>query len=166
MKPDPAEPRRRRRRPPAVAVAFAAIVAALGLAGWWRWRQPSSPHARDGAITLAVTPFRTVDAGVLRWSGTGLAAEVRGALDTVSGISARLAGRAEKPAADYVVAGTIGHDGARTAIAIEVVRHTDEIVLWSGTYWRGDADLASLSGDLAQAVSVSVRSDAARRRQR
>ena len=165
MNPDPAARRGGRRWSPTIVVTLAVLVVTLGAGGWWRWRQTSGTQPRGG-ITLAVTPFRAVGAGVPPWSGTGLAAEVRDALDAVSGISARLAGRAEKPAADYLVGGTIGREGTRTAIAIEVVRRMDQAVLWAGTYWRGDADLASLSGDLAQAVALSVRTDAARNKRR
>ena len=131
MNPDPAARRGGRRWSPTIVVTLAVLVVTLGAGGWWRWRQTSGTQPRGG-ITLAVTPFRAVGAGVSPWSGTGLAAEVRDALDAVSGISARLAGRAEKPAADYLVGGTIGREGTRTAIA------TRSLGAWTRRCFRPD----------------------------
>ena len=146
--------------------ALAAGVIAVAAAAWWGTR-PARPAARRaGPVVLAIAPFRTAGTGLDPWSGLGLAAQVRGALDTAAGISARLADGGAPAAADYLVGGTLARQGSRSTIAIEIVRGRDRALLWTGTFWRGPGELWSLSDELAQQLAIVVRQDAPNPRDR
>lgn len=73
--------------------------------------------------------------------------------------SARDISQARRVGADYVLLGTVGRREQGSEIWLRLIRADDASNAWTGTFWRSSADLPSLAGDLAAAVSEAIHAE-------
>jgi TolB-like protein len=139
-----------------LAAAIPVLVAGVM---WSSRRSTTARVAVDAPIVIAINPFRAADNQMEPWSGLGLAQELQAALDTVSGWSARVSESEKPPGAHYLLGGSVARKDSRREIGVQLLRLSDRTVLWTGTLWRTEADLASLTGELAEAVVLAIRLD-------
>jgi TolB-like protein len=162
-----------------VLLLGAVVVGTIG-AGlrWNRSRTIELPPRAGNVATILVTPFAVNGAGSEPWSGSGLAEEVRMALDADNTVAIRRSeptviraalppngddvmeiAAARRIGADYVLTGTIGRKERGSEIGLRLIRATDASTAWTGTFWRSQADFPSFAGDLAAAITEAIRAE-------
>ena len=164
------------RRMAYVAAAVAAIIAAAA-AGWnLGLRERLSPALIALGVmrapTIAVMPF--TDAGSEPGHASfieGLTYEVINDLDNIDGLQVRAASSSSyfknrpwdvrtagtRLRADYLVTATVKRTGNRLQLNAQLVRATDEFVMWSQPYDRTIGDVVAIQEDLARQIVNKLR---------
>lgn len=164
------------RRMTYVAAVFAAIIAAVA-AGWnLGLRERLSPALIALGVmrapTIAVMPF--TDAGSEPGHATfidGLTYEVINDLNNIDGLQVRAADSSfyfkNRPwdvrtagtrlRVDYIVKATVQRIGNRLQLNAQLVRTTDEVVMWSQPYDRTIGDVVAIQEDLARQIVNKLR---------
>jgi TolB-like protein len=140
---------------------------------------PDSGLATPDSVRIAVLPFATVGDSGGRYFGLGLAAEVERMLDSVEHVTVQpwnqeqnsvtwkdvpssdddsgLARLGHRLGVTHVLGGSVRRDGARTGMALKLIRVRDGLALWSGMYWRETSGLHVLPEDLTADVAEALR---------
>ena len=161
----------------AVPVSYAAsVLFALALvAAVWAYRV--TPPPVDGPadrLMLAVLPFDNLSGNAEQEHfSDGLTEELITSLSQLEaarlGVIARTSvmgyKRAPKPVrqitrelgVDYVLEGSVRHDGARIRVTAQLIRASDETHVWADTYDRMLGDLLAVQAEIARAVAGELR---------
>jgi adenylate cyclase len=166
------------RSPIALMAAVTAVAATLAVA-WFFQKGPKAVAPIQADKSIAVLPF--IDLSERKdqeYFADGLAEELLEVLVNVPGL--RVIGRTSsfqfknknedvrsigrKLDAAYVVEGSVRHDGNQIRVAAQLIRATDGVHQWSGTYDRHVEDTLLLESELAtalgRALQLSVDSNA------
>jgi serine/threonine-protein kinase len=159
-------------------VAVAAIVCAIVLAVWWRARDNGSVAGEIRSI--AVLPFENNSGDTsVDYLEDGITDHVRDALNALPGLlvkargsSRQLKGRDAKEIGaklnvGAVLQGTVSRSSARLHVAAELVRASDDIALWSGTFDGQPNELGGMQDTIVRAITGRLhlaRSDARAKR--
>jgi DNA-binding winged helix-turn-helix (wHTH) protein/TolB-like protein/Tfp pilus assembly protein PilF len=162
---------------PAIAPAFwtraiALLLAGVAILGVGAWLFARS-RGVSAISTLAVLPFVQTSAGDPSTLGDGLHEEVVSALGQIDPERLRVLARrstmayvsagkspaliGQELAADYIVEGVVGAQGANWHIRFTVTRARDQVHVWSGTFDRDRSTLLSLQTELSRAVAQQIR---------
>lgn len=170
----PAEPRAAERDVPESSrrrhwlrgAAAAGVAAGLGI-GWWAWREEAGDGAPAPGATLAVLPFRPLNAeGRDELLELGMADSIAARLSSVPGLVVRssssvmrYSGSAQDPkraARDldvgYVVDGTLQRRGDQLRVTARLLRAADGAAVWTGSF---DETIASVF-DVQDQISLRV----------
>lgn len=134
-----------------------------------------SPRAES---SLLVVPFETQGDSGGNWFGVGLAADVERLLSNEAAVAihpwnsvlmSKHSGRASMSSdttllqlgreADVVLVlgGSLRRHGTRSELFLHLLRVSDGLTLWSGTYWREAAAMSSFPSEIAVEVTDAVR---------
>jgi adenylate cyclase len=161
-----------RRRWLAFALAGVAVMAAAG--SWW------SSH-RNVSIPLAVLPLTNLSADPGdEYFADGLTDELIRHLSIIDGLAVRSQTSSfvfnGKPrnvreagtqlGADYILEGSVLHDGQRLRINAQLVRARDDVPLWSGRFDRELTDVFAMQDEISRGIVNSLRLKLGRGRRR
>jgi serine/threonine-protein kinase len=148
------------------AGALVLVIAGVGAAWWWR----ASPNT-DGFI-VAVLPLENLshDPGS-DYVADGLTDEIIRNLSLIEGMTVRsrtssfaLKGKrlsasdaGRQLAADYLVAGSVLHDGEHVRVNAVLIRVRDDLPLWSGRFDRTRTDLVAIQDEISRGIVDSLR---------
>jgi serine/threonine-protein kinase len=165
-----AQPRSRSRRARTVALAAAAAVLAGAMAFMYRAQHPPQP------LTFAIVPFRNLAHDTtLSYKSDGIGDEILNQIAKVQGI--RIVGRdaarrfVDRPGQDapdvravenalgvrLLVTGTLREIDGRVTISTQLNDSADRGELWSGSFVRDSKDFGAIAGDIARAISDTLR---------
>jgi TolB-like protein/Flp pilus assembly protein TadD len=161
-----------RRRWLAPALAAVGVLAAAG--SWWSSR-------RNVSIPIAVLPFTNLSADPGdEYFADGLTDELIRNLSTIDGLAVRSQTSSfvfkGKPRTirevgtqlevDYILEGSVLHDGKRLRINAQLVRVRDDVPLWSGRSDRELTDLLAIQDEISRGIVNSLRLKLGRGRRR
>jgi len=131
-----------------------------------------APQPRTPKVRLAVLPFSNLGDERHEYFGDGLHEELisqlgglcRGRIGVLArwsslvfkGTSLRACEVGEALRADYLLEGSVRHDGHRTRIAAWLVEATRDIQVWTGVYDRGLDDVLAVQADVAARIARSL----------
>jgi DNA-binding SARP family transcriptional activator/Flp pilus assembly protein TadD len=131
-----------------------------------------TPRVARASSSMAVLPFQFSGPKENAFLGAGIADEIRGALQTVEGvtISSRIESEAwserhpdfdeaalRQLAVDTVLSGQITQDDARLRVSVRLIDVTDGHELWRESYERNATDLFAIVRRLVQAIVGTLR---------
>lgn len=163
----------RLRRPAAlVALVLIGLVVAL-VFRWWPAPSHVEPAAADRSM-LAVLPFRNLSADPdQEYFSDGLTDEMITELGRIHperlGVIARSSVMQYKETTssaqqigrelgvEYLLEGSVRHDGGRVRISAQLVRASDQSHLWAESYDRSLSDILDLQRDVALSVAAAIR---------
>lgn len=152
------------------SVLLLLLIGGLGL--FLRQRFRSTPTAAGETITLAILPFRQLNADEeTAFLTTGLADAITTRLANVHQIrvrptnailkyegqhvSAKTLG--EELSCNYVVLGTLQKSGERLQVNVQLVRASDETLIWGGQFDKERTDILSLQDAVAIQIADALR---------
>jgi DNA-binding winged helix-turn-helix (wHTH) protein/TolB-like protein/tetratricopeptide (TPR) repeat protein len=182
IKPPPRPASTRRRTLTLTFVSVAAVVA-LAAASWGvlRWIAASRAQSSGGAGTrIVVLPFQNVGPAARDYLALGITDDITTRLGAARGVavisrtsaaysakSAKTAGQiAEELGVNYILEGTVQWepdrpDGTQLRVNTQLIRATDDTLLWGGSYWASFTNVvdlgATIAGRVVQELGVSVR---------
>lgn len=149
-----------------VPLAAAATVAVLAIAWSWLGVLPAADAVTE---RVAVAPFRVLSGGeVDQEFGDGLYAELTGAFDRVSdehtlvvaqplGLSpAQQQEHARSQEVDLLLSGTIRSADGTARVTAQLLRVTDGVQIWAGTFEGSLDDELQLQQQLADRIAAAV----------
>jgi TolB-like protein/DNA-binding winged helix-turn-helix (wHTH) protein/Tfp pilus assembly protein PilF len=157
----------------AAVSALLLVVAVIGLS-LFMWRTRKSPPSSSKPLVLLVLPFDNLSGdstqdffsdGVTDEMITLLGEHVPQGLSVIARTSAMQYRATRKPlaqiahelgGADYVLEGSVRRSGDHVVINVQLLRVSDQAVLWAATYQREMADFVAVQEDVAQRVSSSI----------
>jgi eukaryotic-like serine/threonine-protein kinase len=164
--PGTSRPRARSVRVSAVAAGVVLLTVAAGL--WWRGR--SIGVTTGGIRSIAVLPFQNTSRdSTLDYLEDGITDHVRDALNAIPelavkarGSSRQLKGRNAREVGTTlgvvaVLQGTVSRAGDRLHLTTELVRTSDDNVIWSGTFDGRPSELAGMQDTISRAVTDRLR---------
>jgi TolB-like protein/DNA-binding winged helix-turn-helix (wHTH) protein/Tfp pilus assembly protein PilF len=149
------------------------VVAVVGLL-LLLWRNRTLPSSSPRSLVLLVLPFDNLSGdptqdffsdGVTDEMITALGENAPQGLSVIARTSAMQYRATRKPlvqiarelgGADYVLEGSVRRAGDHVAVNVQLLRVSDQAVLWADTYQREVADLVAVQEDVAQRVSSSI----------
>lgn len=161
--------REKKERRPAFAPRWiAAALAAVALAAFGGWLL----LRRNAPIPIAVLPLINLSQDPANeYFADGLTGEIIRNLSIIDGLAVRSqtssfafkskprnvreAGR--QLAAEYILEGSVLHDGQRLRINAQLVRARDDFPLWSGRYDRELADIFAIQDEISRGIVNSLR---------
>ena len=158
------------RRVPLPYAAAILVVFALAAAVWSYRATPTPSSGTDGRLMLAVLPFANLSGDQEQeYFSDGLTEELIGSLGQLEaarlGVIARTSVMGYKGTAkpvrqitrelgvDYVLEGSVRHDGDRIRVAAQLIRASDETHVWADFYDRTLGDLLPVQTEIARAVA-------------
>jgi serine/threonine-protein kinase len=159
---------RKGRRVVAIAVVFAAVVAATQLARAYR----SKPAGASPPRSIAVLPFTDESSDKdQEYFSAGMTDELMGALAGLKQL--RVAARASSYAAksqgsdikkmgralgvDAVLEGTVRKAGDHVRVAVDLVNVANGSIIWNDTYDKNVSDVFAMQEQIAEAVVAAVK---------
>jgi eukaryotic-like serine/threonine-protein kinase len=152
-------------RPPIAAALVTAIVVSLGVLGVW-WRIREAVPAERAIRSIAVLPFENRSGDTtFDYLEDGITDHVRDALNAqpelmvkARGSSRQLKGRGARETGKTlgvaaVLQGTVSRSSARLHVTAELVRASDDNVLWSGTFDGQPNDLGGMQDSIVRAIT-------------
>lgn len=156
-----------------LAAGAAGLIVALALLavarGWQAGRGDAGP---SGHVRLAVVPFDTLGPEGLIFVARGLSEEVTSRLAGIDGLAVLASGATAAYAASplplpelgrrlqahYLLTGSVrwqgnGGGAARARISVRLVRVSDGVHVWAGTYERGAGEVLGVQGEIARQVA-------------
>ena len=173
--PSPADQRpatRRSQRQLFIGGAVLLLLLIGGAALFFNQRLRSSPPPQGETITLAILPFRALNADEdTAFLTTGLADAITTRLANVHQIrvrptsvilkyegqtvSAKKAG--EELSCNYIVLGTLQKVGERLLVNVQLVRSSDEALIWGDKFDKVRTDILSLQDAVATQIADALR---------
>ena len=155
-----------------ISAAFFGLVLIGGLAFLFRDRFWQSQTVANESITLAILPFRPLNAGEdTAFLTTGLADAITTRLANVhqirvrptstilryegQNVSAKTAG--QELSCNYVVLGTLQKIGDRLQVNVQLVRTSDEALIWGEQFDKVRTDIFSLQDAVATQIAEALR---------
>jgi TolB-like protein len=120
---------------------------------------PNGNSSNGLMVTVAVEPFVAVDSVPKDWNPNAFAESVTVRLAKMSGLHAYVG----STAADFTLRGTVTVRDGRTVIATDLWRPDENSAIWTGTFWRDDAQINNVVQDVAAGVAEALYGDIARR---
>jgi DNA-binding winged helix-turn-helix (wHTH) protein/TolB-like protein/Flp pilus assembly protein TadD len=179
----PAPPASTGRRTLTLTLVSVAAVAALAAAGWGllRWIAASRAQSLGGAgKRIVVLPFQNVGPAARDYLALGITDDITTRLGAARGVavisrtsaaysarSPKTAGQiAEELGVSYILEGTVQSepdrpDGTQLRVNTQLIRATDDTLLWGGSYQASLTNVVDLGATIArrvvQELGVSVR---------
>lgn len=151
--------------------ALGAGVAATAGAAWWTWGRVSAPPGAAARVTLAVLPFRPLTTeGRDDLLEVGMADSLTARLSAVPGVVVRSTGsvlRYGGPAQDplraaqeldvgWVLDGTLQRRGERLRATARLLRASDGVAAWSGSFDTAYVDVFDVQDRIATQVMQAL----------
>ena len=160
------------RKPPIIVAAILFLLVVSGLAFVFRQRFWPSTTPGSEEITLAILPFQSLNAGEdTAFLTTGLPDAITTRLANVhqirvrptsailkyegKALNAKTAG--QELACNYVVLGTLRKIGDHLQVNVQLVRASDESLMWGGQFEKVRTDILSLQDAVATQVADALR---------
>ena len=151
----------------AASVVVGAVVCVVAVVAWWRGRGSGSTAGEIRSI--AVLPFENKSGDTtFDYLEDGITDYVRDALNAMPQLtvkarssSRQLVGRDAREAGaklgvDIVLQGTLSRSSQRLHVAAELVRASDDIALWSGTFDGQPKELAGIQDTIVRAITAKL----------
>jgi TolB-like protein/Tfp pilus assembly protein PilF len=154
--------------------AAVVVTAATALAAYGILRPGVEPLASADRVMLAVLPFENLSAtSAQEFFSDGLTEELITELGRLNperlGVIARTSAMQYKGTTkgadeiardlgvDYLVEGSVRHDGDRVRISAQLIRASDQTHLWAESYDRASQDFLSIQTGVARTVATKIR---------
>ncbi len=142
--------------------ATAVVVGIIGLAtlGWIYVAQPRAAPIAAAITSIGIEPFECDSVPPCRQMEF---------VDSLAQRFAKVAGlRAsvlteETLDPEFRLKGSVRSKDARVVIAVQLVRKSEGLPVWSSTYWRTSTDITTLVEDVATGVAEAMYGEIARR---
>jgi TolB-like protein/Flp pilus assembly protein TadD len=159
---------------PWLTITAAGLIFALLLSGWWLRR-------RTAPVALAVLPLTGLSEGAADdYFADGLTTEIIRDLSIIEGLAVRsqtssfmfkgkprnVRDAGKQLAVDYILEGSVVRSGQHVRINVQLVRVSDDVPLWSGTFNRELSDVLRIQDEISRSIVNSLRLKLGRGRRR